>query len=157
MKVAKSLLALWLAAATSLAPAAAGVTADPPDSGREILVMLKMPAEHYRPGKAYAGNYGAGVGQRARTRIAARIANRHGLTLVNSWPMPILGVDCFVMRLPDGLSAEATVAQVSHEADVAWSQALQLYHTQGAISVTRPAARDRNAVRPAALHQFSEM
>jgi len=131
VKVAKPLLALWLAAATSLA-SAASVAADPADSGREILVMLKMPAEHYRPGTAYAGNYGAGVGQRARTRIAARIANRHGLTLVNSWPMPILGVDCFVMRLPDGLSAEAAMAQVSHEADVAWSQPLQLYHAQAA-------------------------
>ena len=131
MKVAKSLLALWLAAATSLA-SAAGIAADPPDSSRQILVMLRMPPEHYRPGTAYSGNYGAGAAQRARTRIAAGIAHRHGLTLVDSWPMPILGVDCFVMRLPDGLSPEAAVAQVSHDADVAWSQPLQLYHAQAA-------------------------
>ena len=157
MKVAKSLLALWLAAATSLASAAAGVAADPPDGSRQILVMLKMPAEHYRPGTAYAGNYGAGAAQRARTRVAAGIAHRHGLVLIDSWPMPILGVDCFVMRLPDGLSAEAAVAQVSHDADVAWSQPLQLYHAQGATSAKRPAARDRIGVRPAALHLFSEI
>jgi subtilisin family serine protease len=45
--------------------------------------------------------------------------------------MPLLGVDCFVMTLPAGITPDQAVAEVAHDADVAWSQPLQLYHTQG--------------------------
>ena len=143
MKAVKLLLALWLAALALLSPAMA---ANGPDTGRQILVMLKMPPDHYRPGSAYSGNYGAASTQAARNRIAARIARRHGFTLVDNWPMPMLGVDCFVMSLPDGLTPEAAAAQISHDADVAWSQPLQLYHAQASA----PAGDPLLAAEPAA-------
>ena len=137
MKLAKLLLALWLAMLGSAAPALA---ADDADTGRQILVMLKMPPDHYRPGAAYSGSYGAASTQGARNRVAARIAKRHGLALVSNWPMPMLGVDCFVMRLPDGLSPEAAVEQVSHDAGVSWSQPLQLYRAQASAPAGDPLA-----------------
>jgi len=143
VKAVKLLLALWLAALALLSPAMA---ANGPDTGRQILVMLKMPPDHYRPGSAYSGNYGAASTQAARNRIAARIARRHGFTLVDNWPMPMLGVDCFVMSLPDGLTPEAAAAQISHDADVAWSQPLQLYHAQASA----PAGDPLLAAEPAA-------
>ena len=137
MKAVKSLLAMWLAALAFLsAPAVAA--ADNSDTSHQILVMLKMPPDHYRPGSAYSGSYGAASTQGARNRIAARIARRHGFTLVNNWPMPMLGIDCFVMSLPNGLTPEAAAEQISHDADVAWSQPLQLYHAQASAPAGDP-------------------
>lgn len=146
MKCLKSLLALWLAAMVLLAPVARAHAADGMDTSRRILVMLKMPPDHYRPGSAYSGNYGAASTQGARNRTAARIAKRHGFTVVDNWPMPMLGIDCFVMALPDGLAPEAAVEQISHDADVAWSQPLQLYHAQAA----KPLGDPLLAAQPAA-------
>ena len=140
MKFVKSLLGVWLATLALFAPIVPAVAADAPDTSRQILVMLKMPPDHYRPGAAYSGSYGAASTQSARNRIAAKIAKRHGFTLVDNWPMPMLGVDCFVMRLPEGLSPEAAAAQVSHDADVSWSQPLQLYHAQSSTSAGDPLA-----------------
>ena len=107
------------------------LASDATDTSHQILVMLKMPPNHYQPGSAYAGDYGAVSTQVARKRIAAKIANRHGFTLVNSWPMPLLGVDCFVMAVPESLTPEEAVEQVSHDAEVAWSEPLRLYHARG--------------------------
>jgi len=104
-------------------------TAD--DADRQILVMLKMPPPHYRPGVAYGGSYGDGAAMAARRRLAAGIARRNGLTLVDGWPMPLIGVDCYVMRVPDGMAVDAAIAQVSKESAVAWSQPLQTYQARG--------------------------
>ena len=145
MKLIRSLLALWLVVIAFLSPAIPAQAADGADTSRRILVMLKMPPNHYRPGSAYSGSYGAASTQGARNRVAARIAKRHNFILVDNWPMPVLGVDCFVMALPDGLTAEAAVEQVSHDRDVAWSQPLQLYHAQAA----KPAGDPLLAAEPA--------
>lgn len=103
----------------------------------DILIMLRMAPSHYRPGARYGGNYGDAASQAARRRIAEGIARDHGLTLVESWPMPLVGVDCFVMRVPDGRDIDEVVAQVSRDRAVAWSQRLQTYHTLGALSPPR--------------------
>jgi hypothetical protein len=134
MKLALRLCALWLAAMAPVAEAMPTQALGATDQGRQILVMLRMPPEHYRPGSAYSGSYGSAVAQGARQRMAERIAKRHGLTLVQNWPMPLLGVDCFVMILPADVSPEAAIAQLSRDKGVAWSQPLQLYHAQAATT-----------------------
>ena len=134
MRPRPALFALWLmvTALLSLAPPArAGDTGDTTAPSRQILVMLKMPPEHYRPGSNYAGGYGGSAMQVARHRIAAEIARRHGFTLENGWPMPLLGVDCYVMSLPDGITPNTAAEAVSRDADVAWSEPLQLYEAKG--------------------------
>jgi len=158
VKAVRFLFAFGLACLALLAPLAPGQAADGPDTSRQILVMLKMPPDHYRPGSAYSGSYGAASTQGARKRIAARLARRHGFTLINNWPMPMLGIDCFVMSLPDGLTPEAAAEQISHDDDVAWSQPLQLYHAQASA----PAGDPLLAAQPAAaqwhlteLHQVA--
>ena len=134
MKLALRLCALWLAAMAPVAVAMPTQALGATDQGRQILVMLRMPPEHYRPGSAYSGSYGSAVAQGTRQRMAERIAKRHGLTLVQNWPMPLLGVDCFVMILPADVSPEAAIAQLSRDKGVAWSQPLQLYHAQAATT-----------------------
>lgn len=130
---------LLLAALAFFGVAAAGpVQASNPDqapaqakSEREILVMLKLPPPHFRPNSSYGGSYGDAQSSIARRRIARQIARRSRLELIDSWPMPLLGVDCYVMKLPDGLSVEAAIAQVSRHPMVAWSQPMQQYGGKG--------------------------
>jgi subtilisin family serine protease len=97
---------------------------------REILVMLHMPAQHYRPSARYAGSYDDTAAQAARRRTAASIARAYGLELVEGWPMPLVGVDCYVMRVPEGRSLDEAIAQVSRHRLVAWSQPLQTFETR---------------------------
>jgi len=108
------------------------------DADRQILVMLKMAPPHYRPGAAYGGSYGDGAAMAARRRIAAGIARRNGLTLVDGWPMPLIGVDCYVMRVPDGMAVDAAIAQVSKDSAVSWSQPLQTYQARGSPAGVAP-------------------
>ena len=124
-----------LALALALAPAlparaqpAQDQAAEPADS-REILVMLRMPASHYRPNARYTGNYDSRAAQQARRRVAAEIARDNGLELLEGWPMPLIGVDCYVMRVPEGRSIDELVATISRHRMVAWSQPRQNYET----------------------------
>lgn len=129
------LLALASIAAPSKAilPVQSGTSQSLPS--RQILVMLKIAPDHLRIGSAYvaaaSGGYGAGAQQQARHRAAEAIARKNGLTLVDGWPMPLLGVDCYVMRLSPGLSVDAAITQVSHDPRVAWSEPMELYQAQG--------------------------
>ena len=116
---------------SSFAPAAplpAGAAA--PD--REVLVMVRHPLDHYRATGAYGGGYGDELARSARQHLAHKIAHQYGLNLVESWPMPMIGVDCFVMVVPQGRSVGATAEQLSHDADVDWAEAAQLYSSRGA-------------------------
>jgi subtilisin family serine protease len=45
--------------------------------------------------------------------------------------MPLLGVDCYAMRIADGESIDAAIAQVSRDPRVAWSEPMQLYRAKG--------------------------
>jgi subtilisin family serine protease len=128
-----ALLALALPAITGAAlPQPAGAAKPAADEQREILVMLKMPPQHYRPNSGYSGNYGDLASRAARKRVAAAIAGRYGLKLREGWPMPLLGVDCYVMVVPKDKSIDEAIAGVSGEPEVAWSQRMYSYSIGGA-------------------------
>jgi subtilisin family serine protease len=121
-------LVLTLLAFTSI-----GAFAAPPASqaaAREILVMLDLPPPHYRPGSTYSGSYGDVQSSIARKRVAGQIARDNRLELVDGWPMPLLGVDCYVMRVPADLSVDEAIAKVSRSRLVKWSQPLQVYRAK---------------------------
>lgn len=129
---------------------------------RQILVMLKMGPPHFRPNSSYGGSYGDVTAMAARRRVAMGIAKRNGLTLVDGWPMPILGVDCYVMQVPAGISLDAAIAQVSKDPKVAWSQPLQVYEARGSPVSSVPLNDPLFRVEPAAtawrladLHRIS--
>jgi subtilisin family serine protease len=92
--------------------------------------MLRLPPAHYRPQGDYGGGYGDQISRSAQRRLADRIARRHGLTLVSDWPMPLLGLDCFVMVAQAGRTSEATAADLSRDPAVVWSQPMHLYQAQ---------------------------
>jgi subtilisin family serine protease len=129
--------------------AAATATSSAARQDRRILVMLHLPAEHYRPAADYGagGGYGDSAAAEARKRLAARLARENGLQLVGNWPMPILGIDCVVMIVPEGRSPSDVAEHMSHLANVDWSQPMNEFETQGSI----PQHNDRLfAAQPAA-------
>ncbi|MFL6721101.1 MAG: S8 family peptidase [Sphingomonas sp.] len=142
-------LALWVAALALVTcgwAQAEGAPPVPPE--REILVMLRQAPDHFRPGGGYSGSYGDQLGENARKRIARQIAHRHGLSLTDNWPMPMIGVDCFVMIVPDGQSTAAAADVVSRDGDVAWAQPMGVFAAQGTtgapndpLFAAEPAAR----------------
>lgn len=98
----------------------------------ELLVMLPLPAPHFRPDGAYAGDYGEGPGRPARQRLAERLAREHGLQLREAWPMPLAGLDCYVMSLPVGGHRAAVLAALASDRRIAWAQPMQLYEARAA-------------------------
>ena len=127
-----AILAAALTAGTAMAQAERSPVTETSDEGRNVLVMLDMRPEHYRANAGYSGAYGSAMAQAARTRLARRIERRHELELVESWPMPLLGVDCFVMRIPEGVSRDQIVARLNLDKDVQWSQPLETFHSMAA-------------------------
>jgi|SRR6516225_7729868 hypothetical protein len=98
---------------------------------RQVLVMLRVPPPHYRPDTSYVGGYDSRFGREARQRIAGELAARYGLTVVDSWPMPSLGVDCFVMQAAEGVKLPVVVEAMAHDDRVESVQAMNMFHVLG--------------------------
>lgn len=157
MKRTGARLAALLLALAALMPAAAQA-ADSPSAAqtqsvatpapRQLLVMLRLPPKHYRPDGAYGGNYMSDSGSAARRRLAAALAAEHGLRLQDSWAMPAIGVDCFVMEEIQGVPLDQVLDALAHDARVAWAQALSDY--QGLQSDKAPLADPLYPLQPAA-------
>ena len=124
---------MWRLLAILLCCVASPAFAQAEEAQRQVLVMLQLPKAHYRPDGSYAGHYGAGVGRQSRQQVAQSLADKHGLQMSSEWPMPLSGVDCFVMLLPDGdRRVPADVARaVAEDRRVAWAQPVGLYQAQG--------------------------
>ena len=121
----------------------------------QVLVMLRLPAGHFRPDASYGGGYLKDSGSAARRRVAADIAAAHGLQLRDNWPMPAIGVDCFVMEAPDAVPSARVLDALAHDARVAWAQPLADYHGLGdadPLYPAQPAAQDWHL---AELHRVS--
>jgi subtilisin family serine protease len=119
-----------------------------PGPDRQILVMVRHPPDHYRPSGAYGGGYGGdALARSARERLARSLARQYGLSLVEDYPMPMIGIDCFVMAVPEGRSPGAVADQISHDPQVSWAEPVGLYRTQSApahgdpLYPAQPAAR----------------
>jgi subtilisin family serine protease len=110
----------------------------------QVLVMLHMAPPHYRPDASYGGRYGDDAGHSARRRIAQELARAYGLTLVNDWPMPALGIDCYVMEGAAGDSSAHLVEILSRDRRTEWVQPMNLFHTLGnndPLYVVQPSAK----------------
>lgn len=127
-------------------------------AGPRLLVMLRMPPPHARPDADYGGGYGDAEGRNARRRIALRLARKLGIAVVDEWPMPLLGVDCFVMATPKGGDLDATARRLAADAAVSWSEPEHLFRAQGEATHNDPLYRAQPAAREwrlADLHRIS--
>ena len=117
-----ALLMAWWAG-----PATAAETANEPP--QQVLVLLNMPAPHFRPDSFYSGGYSDSAGRSARRRTAAALARSYGLQMATDWPMPALGLDCYVMDVPANLRPVEVAQQLSLEPAVAWAQTMNLFRS----------------------------
>lgn len=98
---------------------------------RQVLVMLRVAPPHFRPDVDYAGGYDSRLGRDARRRIAGELAQKYELTVINDWPMPALGVDCFVMQAPGATRMEQVVHELSIDPRVESAQLMNLFQVLG--------------------------
>jgi subtilisin family serine protease len=94
---------------------------------RQILVMLRAPPPHFRPDANYLGSYDSQMSRVARKRVAEGLAAQFKLRIVDSWPMPALGVDCFVMEAAEKVAMARLVEDMSRDTRVESIQSMNLF------------------------------
>jgi subtilisin family serine protease len=110
---------------------AANAQAPVPDPPHQVLVLLPVAPAHFRPDSVYSGGYADTPGRSARRRTAAALARTYGLKLSSDWPMPGLGLDCYVMDVPANLRVGDVAARLSTERGVAWAQVMNVFQPLG--------------------------
>ena len=122
----------------TLIPTPAAAQTDDADVSRQILVMLRLPAPHRRLNEGYSGGYGDSASRAGMMRVAAGIARRTNLRIVEDWPMPLIGVHCVVMEAQAGRPLDDAIRTVSRQRQVEWAQPMQTYRSQsGGAAVDR--------------------
>ena len=129
LHVATALLAALIALPLR---ADAGLEADSaaPTDPDSILLMIRMAPPHARPDVDYGDGYAGRSGKQARRRVAEDIARAHGLRLVSQWPMPTIGIECFVLQVPPDTQIAAVVESVSRDPRAVWAQPMQIFRGQ---------------------------
>jgi subtilisin family serine protease len=109
---------------------------------RQVLVLLRLPAPHFRPDAIYTGSYRR-AGSDARRKLAERLATRYGLKIIDGWPVAALGVDCFVMEAPADVSPAQIVEKLSLDPAVESAQQMHLFRVlaQDPLYPLQPSAR----------------
>lgn len=124
------LLALLLACgatAGAATPEPPMATAAPP----QVLVLVPLPPPHFRPDGNYGDGYADPASRSAGRRTAAALARSYGLRMATDWPLPAIGMDCYVMDVPPSLHPVDVAARLGRESGVAWAQAMNVFHGLG--------------------------
>lgn len=133
LKPWRVLAILFVAAAAAwLTPASAQQPAPP--ASRQLMVMVPHAPDPAESTGGYGGGYGNDPSRSARQRLARSIARQFGLSLVEDWPMPMVGLDCFIMAIPDARSLEQAAAELERDRRIAWTQPVQVYTAQGSAA-----------------------
>lgn len=86
---------------------------------------------HFRAGSYASPSYSSRSAPPAQMRIARELAAEYGFTLVSDWPMPSIGVRCFVAEVPEGRSPEDVVARLAADPRVESAQTVQVFRAAG--------------------------
>ena len=136
--LAALVLACCMSRAGAAQPDAATAGAAVVQGMAQVMVMLHLPPPHFKAGAHYAGAYRHDGARPARRRLALDLARIHGLTLVSDWPMPVLGVDCYVLALPPGADPVRVAQLLSDDRRVEWAQPVGQFRTLGASDPLYP-------------------
>ena len=117
--------------------------------------MLRLPPPHFRPDANYSSSDGWRFGRDARRRIAEELAGKHSLKLIADWPMPALGVDCFVMEVQADHSAARLVERLSQDPRVESVQPMSLFRVLGHNDPLYPLQPSAKLWHLAELHEVT--
>jgi len=160
--VVRRACACWSAALLLLGAGAPAARADsseqvaPAGAAQQILVMVRLPPPHYRPDGSYGGGWKGGAGEAARSRTAEALAAAGHLRILEAWPMPDIGVECFVMALsPESAAPDQVVRLLAADPRVESVQAMQDFHTLAHNDPLFPAQPAASRWHLAELHTAS--
>ena len=94
-----------------------------------LLVMVTQAPNRLRPGASYSSGYGSALTQTVRERLGREIAGEYGFEFVELWPMPVLGLDCLVIRFTDDHTKEEAAAMLEAHPSVEWAEPIETYQT----------------------------
>ena len=151
------LLLLVTAAGCATRPAMhLAVSAESVPVEQQILVMIKeSPLRRYRPGAASAPLYGASAPPQQQ-RIAEALARDYELKLVSDWPMPALGVRCFLAAVPASRTQQEIVSRLAADPRVESVQSVQTFHTLGHNDPYYPLQTSASALHLDDLHRMAK-
>jgi subtilisin family serine protease len=122
---------------------------------RQILVMVnEWPVRRYRPGSQFEPSYGSTSARPAR--VADDLAREYGLQLLNDWPMPALGVRCFLAAVPSLSGKEEIVTRLASDARVESVQSVRTFHTLAHNDAYYPLQRSAAALHLDDLHRLAQ-
>ena len=159
------MMKLWFAGVTALVlcqgcGALPGRTPGPDRSeeavGRQLLVMVReQMLPHYRPGPFSSSDYGRSAGSGHALRVARSLGRDYGFELVSDWPMPALGVRCFLVQVQSGESPAALAARLAQDPRVESAQPQQLFRLAGGVDPPLSFPPGTQRMHLAALHRLA--
>lgn len=96
---------------------------------KTLLVMVTQAPNRLRPGSSYSSGYGSALTKTVRERLGRQIAGEYGFEFVEVWPMPVLGLDCLVIRFTDDHTAAEAVKMLEAHPSVEWAEPIAMYET----------------------------
>jgi subtilisin family serine protease len=125
------LLGLFLSACAALDGRPESASTAAAENEGTVLVMIRAPMQHFRGDAGYGGAYVAEFGRESRRRIAESIATQYDMHVVDSWLMPALGVDCFVMQAANKAPSSKLIEQLSADPRIESAQLVNQFHVLG--------------------------
>jgi len=116
-----------------------------PSNAQRILIMIKdTRVNHYHPGQDFGTSYGWS-GRTAARRAAEAVADEHGLRLVDEYPMPSLGLRCFVAEIPGERLPDRVLEGLKADTRIEWAQPIQEFQL---LDYSAPSRALQMRVRP---------
>jgi hypothetical protein len=125
-----------------------------PANRPRIVVTLNAIAPHFRPDADYTGGYASRSNQRALKRAAEKLAGEYGLTVESTWPIPALGVDCFVLEIPSGVSSAQILERLARDPRVESTQPMNVFRVLGYNDPLYRLQRDAESWPLDDIHKF---
>jgi subtilisin family serine protease len=102
------------------------------DPQRQILVMLReWPARHYQPGTSQLPQYRSGTAHARELQTVQDLAQQYDFRVLSDWPMPSLGVRCFLGEVGAGAVPQEVASRVAADPRVESAQAVQVFQLMG--------------------------
>ena len=123
---------------------------------RQILVMIGESAlRRYRPGSAAGPVYGGALTPARQMQIAREIAQEYELRLLSDWPMPALGVRCFLAEVAPPRLPSEIVLRIAADPRVESVQAVHTFHTLAHNDPYYPLQTSASVLRLDDLHRMA--
>lgn len=152
----RGLACAWMVLALAACASAVERTAGPgPDEQLVMVMIVETAPPRFQPGASEPAGY-SGTPVRARSlRVARALARDYSLRLETDWPMPALGVRCFVLSVPPSASPEALAAELEADPRVESAQPVQRFQTAAYDDPYAPLQPSVRALQLPELHRLA--